>query len=188
MVQSGLKMVQSRIEPGSTWLKTGYKYDCSIRAFEFCLKRINALSLIWRTRSRVRLNFSPISSNECGAMLLKPKNRVSTSRSRSANIPIERLISWDKESVIRLLSVSASVLCITSSRVFSSPVTNGASKDRWRPELESESEIFSTDVSRSSANSSGVGTRSNCCSSLDDDLRILLKVPTWFNGKRTIRL
>src|SRR6202000_1752914 len=92
----------------------------------------------------------------------------------------------DSESVISELSVSASVLCITSSRGFSSPVTNGASNDKCLPELARESVIFSTLVSRSSASSSGVGGRSNCFSSLDDDFRFLFIDPTWLSGKRTI--
>jgi hypothetical protein len=73
-----------------------YKYDCNKLAFEFCLKRISALSFIWRTRSRVRLYFSPISSKECGALLFKPKNNTITCLSRSAKMFSERFISWLK--------------------------------------------------------------------------------------------
>lgn len=55
--------------------------------------------------------------------------------------------------------------------------------EHQQPELLRVSEIFSTVVSRLSANSSGDGSRSNSCSNLENALLILLRDPTWFKGK-----
>src|SRR5690606_572991 len=149
--------------------------------------RCKALSLIWRTRSLVKLNFSPISSSDSGWFDPNPKNNTIISLSLSVKVDSERLISSDNDSSINELSVSGSEFSNTSNSVFSSPCTNGASIDTCLPELLNVSETLSTVVSKISANSSGEGSRSYSCSNLEKALLILLKDPTWFRGRRTIR-
>src|SRR3569833_2946239 len=110
------------------------------------------------------------------------------SRSRSVSVESERLISSESDSLINIESVFGSWFSSSSSNVFSSPCTKGASIDTWRHELLSVSDILSTVVSSISASSSGDGSRSYSCTSLEKALLILLNEPTWLSGKRTIRV
>ncbi len=86
------------------------------------------------------------------------------------------------ESGVSSLSFSS-----TSIKLFSSPCTNGAFIDTWRPDIFMVSTTSSGVTSSTSANSSGEGSRWNFCSSSENVLDILFNEPTRFRGKRTMR-
>ncbi len=66
----------------------------------------------------------------------------------------------------------------TSSKLLSSPSTNGASTEICRPDTRNVSATFSAGKSRESANSSGDGRRSFSCSNRENALLILFNDPT----------
>ena len=152
------------------------------------LSRRMAFSLIWRTRSRVRPKRSPISSRVISWQPI-PKKLLIISRSRSVRVLRARSISVFRDSFTRPLSaLGESSLGSTSSRLLSSPSTNGASTETWRPLTRRVSEILSLGTSIISDSSSLEGWRSFSCSNLDRALLILFREPTWLRGRRTIRL
>ena len=112
-----------------------------------------AFSLIWRTRSRVKPNLSPISSNVISCCPI-PKNICMISFSLSVNVESALSISLARDSFTKERSaIGESSFTNTSSKLLSSPSTKGASTEMWRPDTFSVSEILSTGISSSSANS-----------------------------------
>ena len=137
-----------------------------------------AFSLIWRTRSRVRPNLSPISSNVISCVLI-PKNIWIISFSLSVSVESALSISLASDSLTKERSaIGESSFTSTSNKLLSSPSTKGASTEMWRPETFNVSEILSTGISSSSASSSGEGRRSFSCSNLEKALLILFNEPT----------
>ena len=74
----------------------------------------------------------------------------------------------------------------TSSKLFSSPCTKGASIDTCLPEIFMVSTTSPAVTSSTSASSSGEGSLSNFCSSSENVLLILFKEPTLLSGSLTI--
>ena len=108
-----------------------------------------------------------------------PKNSLMMSRSRSVRVANARSISRLSDSLISDLSaLGESLFTRTSSRLLSSPSTNGASTDTCLPLTRSVSDTFSFGNSSRSASSSGEGVLSNSCSNLENALFILFKDPT----------
>ena len=86
-----------------------------------------AFSLIWRTRSRVNPNSSPISSNVFSGTPM-PKNLRKISSSRGVRVANARLISVESDSLISPRSaLGESSFSMTSIKQLSSPSTKGAS-------------------------------------------------------------
>ena len=99
-------------------------------------------------------------------------------------------ISALSDSASSSLSVGSSELAIRSSMLPSSSSEKGASTLRWRlvDEAFMASSILSSGKSTRSTISSKLGLRSNSCSNLLISLLILLTLPTWLSGRRTILL
>ena len=117
-----------------------------------------------------------------------PKNIFRMSRSRSWSWFNARSTSFDSDSWFSDESaIGESSLVRTSNKLLSSPSTNGASTEMWRPDTFRVSWILSTGMSSCSASSSADGRRSFSCSNLERALLILFKEPTWLSGSLTIR-
>ena len=86
-----------------------------------------AFSLICRTLSRVRPNFSPISSKVISWVLI-PKNNLIISLSLSVKVDKALSTSVESDSLINVRSaIGESSFTNTSSKLLSSPSTKGAS-------------------------------------------------------------
>ncbi len=165
------------------------KYVFRILLLEGCFNRLMAFSLIWRTRSLVRSNLSPISSNVIGCFPFKPKYNLTTSASRAVNVDNDLSISRLKDSVNKPLSGPGVSSLVNTSYMFellSSPSFKGASIDTCLPAFLRDCLTSSGVISNKSANSSAEGGLSNSCSSLEKALLILLIDPILLSGKRTI--
>ena len=147
-----------------------------------------AFSLICLTLSRVRLNFSPISSRVMACPPFNPKYKVITSASLCVNVDNARWTSFLNESFIKPSSgLSSPSFSRTSKRLFSSPCTKGSSIETGHPDIFMVSTTSPSVTANTSANSWGEGSLSNLFSSSEKILLILFNDPTLFKGSLTIR-
>ena len=168
----------------------GYpKYFISILAFPLSLSFAMLFSLICLTRSRVSPSWSPISSRPFSWHPIPKHSRMMViSRSfrtlLSTVFSSSAIDSWSTTRSVRL----SSPLGITSSMQLSSPSWKGASMLTWWPSAASDCPIFSSSSLVISDSSDTEGWRWFSCSNLFISWLILLSEPTWFNGRRTMRL
>ena len=151
-------------------------------------RRRRARSLIWRTRSRVRLSLLATSSAVISLRPM-PKSIFSTWRSRSERVARAASRSDESDSFSMRLSVpGAESSVMMSMRQLLSSSWKGASTLTFLPFVPSASCTLLTSVSRISASSPTEGRRSYSCSKLTMALVSLLWKPTWLSGMRTMRL
>ena len=129
------------------------RYLVRIFIFASSRKRLNARSLIWRTRSRVRLNEFATSSAVISLHPM-PNSIFSTCCSRSERVLNAASKSFYKDSRSILLSVvGASSSVIISMSELESSSWKGASTETFLPLVPSASRTLPSSVSRMSASS-----------------------------------